>query len=161
MLFNDRVFWEAIWLDKTAWKSLEIHLRFHFYYLGLLEWVSLQAGNYLSQLLSGGPTELLALEIKHFVSLSSPNPPCKSMGNQQERAESPTRCQSPGAFGCVLMWSIHCDLSSGWAQQLLEPNWGYIEWSLIYSKDSTGLRKCQLRNQHLCIFIFSSSFLWA
>lgn len=69
MLFNDRVFWEAIWLDKTAWKSLEIHLRFHFYYLGLLEWVSLQAGNYLSQLLSGGPTELLALEIKHFVLL--------------------------------------------------------------------------------------------
>lgn len=160
VLFDDRGFWEASWLDRTAWKSLETHLRFHFYYLGLLEWTSLQAGNYLIQLLSGGTIELVALEIKHVVFVENPlNPPGKCMGKELERGTPPTLCQSPGALGYVLMWPIHCDLSSGWAQQLLELV--YIEWSLIYSEVSTGLRECQLGNQHLCTFIISVSFLWA
>lgn len=65
-------FWEELCLDQIAWKSLETHLRFYFYYLGLLEWASLQADNYLSQLLSGGTAELAALEIKQFVFIENP-----------------------------------------------------------------------------------------
>lgn len=90
VLFDDRGFWEASWLDRTAWKSLETHLRFHFYYLGLLEWTSLQAGNYLIQLLSGGTIELVALESKHFVFVENPlNPPSKCMGKELERGTPP------------------------------------------------------------------------